>query len=71
MSELPPTDAQRELRDQIVDHQKDIDRLNEDLARKTREVRIIMEVSREISSTLKLSEILDIILWQKELPPHR
>ncbi len=62
MSELPPTDAQRELREQIVDHQKVIDRLNEDLARKTREVRIIMEVSREISSTLKLDEILDIIL---------
>lgn len=62
MSEPPPTDARRELRDQIVENQKVIDRLNADLARKTQEVRIIQQVSREITSTLKVEEILGIIL---------
>ncbi len=62
MEELPPTDAQKELRAQILDNQGVIDRLNADLARKTNEVRIIQEVSREITSTLKVGEILNLIL---------
>ncbi len=62
MSEPLPTDAQRGLRDQIVENQKIIDRLNADLARKTQEVRIIQQVSREITSTLRVEEILGIIL---------
>ena len=41
MNEPPASEAQKELREQIVDNQRVIDRLNADLARKTQEVRII------------------------------
>ena len=40
------------IRDQLVDNQKIVDRLNAELARKTNEVRIIQQISSEISSTL-------------------
>src|SRR5581483_3889735 len=50
------------IRDQIVDNQKIIDSLNDKLARKTDEVRIIQQVSSEISSTLDLDRILAISL---------
>jgi adenylate cyclase len=50
------------IRDQIVDNQKIIDSLNDKLARKTDEVRIIQQISSEISSTLELDRILAISL---------
>ena len=50
------------VRDQLVDNQKIIDRLNAELARKTDEVRIIQQISSEISSTLDLDRILAISL---------
>ena len=50
------------LRDQIVDNQKIIDSLNNKLARKTDEVRIIQQISSEISSTLDLDRILAVSL---------
>lgn len=52
----------RSIRDQMVDNQKIIDRLNAALARKTDEVRIIQQISSEISSTLDLDRILAISL---------
>ena len=50
------------VRDQLVDNQKIVDRLNAELARKTNEVRIIQQISSEISSTLDLDRILAISL---------
>jgi adenylate cyclase len=50
------------VRDQLVDNQKIVDRLNVELARKTDEVRIIQQISSEISSTLDLDRILAISL---------
>ena len=50
------------VRDQLVDNQKIIDRLNAELARKNNEVRIIQQISSEISSTLDLDRILAISL---------
>ena len=50
------------VRDQLVDNQKIVDRLNAELARKTDEVRIIQQISSEISSTLDLDRILGISL---------
>ena len=46
----------------MVDNQKIVDRLNAELARKTNEVRIIQQISSEISSTLDLDRILAISL---------
>ena len=54
--------ADPSVRDQMVDNQKIIDRLNNELARKTDEVRIIQQISSEISSTLDLDRILAISL---------
>jgi GAF domain-containing protein len=56
----PP--AEPSIRDQMVDNQKVIDSLNNKLARKTDEVRIIQQISSEISSTLDLDRILAISL---------
>ena len=50
------------LREQIAENQQAIDRLNRDLARKSNEVRIIQQISSEITSTLDLDEVLGIIL---------
>ena len=46
------------LREQIAENQQAIDRLNRDLARKSNEVRIIQQISSEITSTLDLDEVL-------------
>jgi class 3 adenylate cyclase len=50
------------LREQVAENQQTIDRLNRDLARKTNDVRIIQQVSSEITSTLDLDEVLGIVL---------
>ena len=50
------------LREQIAENQQAIDRLNRDLARKSTEVRIIQQISAEITSTLDLDEVLEIVL---------
>ena len=50
------------LRAQIVENQQTIDRLNRALARKSNDVRIIQQVSSEITSTLDLHEVLAIVL---------
>jgi len=50
------------LREQIAENQQTIDRLNRDLARKSDEVRIIQQISSEITSTLDLEEVLGIVL---------
>jgi class 3 adenylate cyclase len=54
--------AEIEIKQQIVENQQVIDRLNRELARKTNEVRIIQQISSEITSTLELERILEIIL---------
>ena len=56
-----PEDASG-LREQIVQNQETIDRLNRNLARKSDEVRIIQQISSEITSTLDLDEVLEIVL---------
>jgi class 3 adenylate cyclase len=50
------------IREQLAHNQETIDRLNRDLARKSNEVRIIQQISTEITSTLDLDEVLDIVL---------
>jgi class 3 adenylate cyclase len=50
------------LRDQIAANQQTIDRLNRDLAKKSNEVRVIQQISSEITSTLDLDEVLEIVL---------
>ena len=50
------------LRDQIAENQRTIDRLNRDLARRSNDVRIIQQISSEITSTLDLEEVLEIVL---------
>jgi class 3 adenylate cyclase len=54
------------LREQIVQNQQTIDRLNRDLARRSNEVRIIQQISQEITSTLDLEEVLGIVLRATE-----
>jgi class 3 adenylate cyclase len=54
------------LREQIVQNQQTIDRLNRDLARVSNEVRIIQQVSQEITSTFDLDEVLGIVLRAME-----
>ena len=51
-----------DLREQIAQNQQAIDRLNRDLARRSDEVRIIQQISSEITSTLDLDEVLGIVL---------
>jgi class 3 adenylate cyclase len=50
------------LREQIAQNQRTIDRLNRDLSRVSNEVRIIQQISQEITSTLDLDEVLGIVL---------
>ena len=50
------------LRDQILQNQEIIDRLNARLARKTDEVEIIQQISSQLTSTLELATILDVTL---------
>ena len=54
------------LREQIAENQQTIDRLNRDLARKSNDVRIIQQISSEITSTLDLDEVLEIVLRAME-----
>jgi class 3 adenylate cyclase len=54
------------LREQIAENQQTIDRLNRDLARKSNEVRIIQQISSEITSTLDLDDVLAIVLRAME-----
>jgi len=51
-----------EIKKQIAENQQIVDRLNRELARKSNEVRIIQQISSEITSTLDLDRILDTIL---------
>jgi class 3 adenylate cyclase len=50
-----------EIKKQIAENQQIIDRLNRELARKSNEVRIIQQISSEITSTLDLDRILEIL----------
>ena len=58
----PLNEDVKAIRDGILENQKIIDELSEQLARKTQEVRIIQEISSEITSTLDLDKILNVIL---------
>jgi adenylate cyclase len=55
-----------DLREQIAVNQASIDRLNRELAKKTNDVRIIQQISSEITSTLDLDEVLGIVLRAME-----
>ena len=55
-----------ELREQITQNQQVIDRLNRDLAKKSDQVRIIQQISSEITSTLDLDVVLEIVLRATE-----
>jgi len=54
------------LREQIAQNQRTIEGLNRDLARKSNEVRIIQQISSEITSTLDLEEVMEIVLRAME-----
>jgi class 3 adenylate cyclase len=54
------------LREQIAENQRTIDRLNRDLARRSNDVGIIQQISSEITSTLDLEEVLEIVLRAME-----
>ena len=55
-----------DLREEIARNQETIDRLNHDLAKRTNDVRIIQQISTEITSTLDLGEVLEIVLGAME-----
>jgi class 3 adenylate cyclase len=63
---VPPDVDPAGLREQIVRNQETIDRLNRDLARKSHEVRIIQQISSEITSTLELEQVQAIVLGAME-----
>ncbi len=50
------------LRQQLAENERIIARLNQDLAKKTKDVQIIQQISSEITSTLEFDRILAIIL---------
>jgi class 3 adenylate cyclase len=54
------------LREQIARYQETIDRLNRELAKRTNDVHIIQQISSEITSTLDLGEVLEIVLGAME-----
>jgi class 3 adenylate cyclase len=54
------------LREQIAENQRTIDRLNRDVAKRSNDVRIIQQVSSEITSSLDLDEVLAIVLRAME-----
>ncbi|MGH7821349.1 MAG: GAF domain-containing protein, partial [Candidatus Binatia bacterium] len=54
------------LRRQLAENQHTIDRLNRDLAKRSDEVRIIQQISSEITSSLDLDEVLAIVLRAME-----
>ena len=51
-----------DLRGQIPENERVIEKLNQELAKKSNDVRIIQQISSEITSTLDLDSILEIIL---------
>jgi class 3 adenylate cyclase len=55
-----------DLREEIARNQETIDRLNRALARRSDDVRIIQQISTEITSTLDLREVLEIVLGAME-----
>ncbi len=67
-SERPTPEEQdsHALRAEIARNQATIDRLNRDLAKRTNDVRIIQQISSQITSTLDLSEVLEIVLGAME-----
>jgi len=65
-SESSPDGNDPGLREQIAENQRTIDRLNRDLARKSNDVRIIQQISSEITSTLDLDEVLAVVLRAME-----
>ncbi len=50
------------LRQQLAENERVIARLNQDLAKKTKDVQIIQQISSEITSTLEFDRILAVIL---------
>ena len=58
--------AAADLRRQIAENERIIERLNQQLAKKSNEVRIIQQISSEITSTLDLDRILEILLAAME-----
>src|SRR5256714_2229995 len=54
------------LREQIADNQRTIDRLNRDLAKRSNDVRIIQQVSSEITASCDLGGVLVIVLRAME-----
>ncbi len=55
-------DIPMEIKKQIAENQEIVERLNRELARKNNEVRIIQQISSEITSTLDLDRILEVVL---------
>ncbi len=55
-------EADVDLRGQIAENERVIEKLNQELAKKSNDVRIIQQISSEITSTLDLDSILEIIL---------
>jgi adenylate cyclase len=62
----PGSPESPDLREEIARNQATIDRLNRDLAKRTNDVRIIQQISAEITSTLDLREVLEIVLSAME-----
>ena len=54
------------LRKEIAENQRTIDRLNRDVAKRSNDVRIIQQISSEITSSLDLDEVLAIVLRAME-----
>jgi class 3 adenylate cyclase len=54
------------LRKEIAENQRTIDRLNRDLAKRSNDVRIIQQISSEITASLDLDEVLAIVLRAME-----
>ena len=51
-----------ELKQQIAENQKAIDKLNEQLSRRTNEIRIIQSISSEILNTLELETLFASVM---------
>ena len=56
----------QDLREQLAENQRTIDRLNRDLLSRSNDVRIIQQVSSEITACLDLDEVLAIVLRAME-----
>ena len=59
---MPKNRNKNSLKDEVVHNQQIIDELNDNLSRKTQEVRIIQQIASEINSTIDLDKVLEIIL---------